>query len=62
MVTITPRTPEALDLYKLDQMEYKNEEIGRILYFQIENVFEMHDKMLNWIIEEKLNLKIRNSL
>ena len=60
MISITPRIPESLDLYKLDQIKYKNNEIERILCYQAENVPDIHVKMLNWIIEEKLNLKILN--
>ncbi len=60
MVSITPRTPKSLDLYKLDQIEYKNNDIERILYYQAENILDIHAKMLKWIIREKLNLKILN--
>ena len=60
MITITPRIPEALDLYKLDQFEYKINNIGRILCYHAENVPKKYLNVLNWIIKEKVNLKILN--
>jgi len=62
IITITPRIPKSLDLYLLDKasemIKNPRDNIKKILYHQAESVPLQQQYLLEWIIEEKLNIQI----
>lgn len=61
LISITPRLPTAPDLYFLDKCSRNlidNDNLNKILFHQIDLLKDDYQKLLNWILKEKIDIKI----